>query len=555
VNAPQNPVSPALVTPQKEFLNTGERIGRYEIIRMIGRGGMGAVYEATDTQLHRHVAFKTLVGQLVGRPEAIRRFFLEAQAAGRLMHPNVVAIFDFNAEGDFPFMAMELLQGEPLSVAIRKGPMSTKRVADALLGVCAGIESAHKAGIIHRDLKPSNIFLAVDWNGQPRPRVLDFGISKIRDISSGGLTQTGDIIGTSQYLSPEHASANRQVDARSDLYSLGVVIYEAVTQRTPHQDEPVYQLLKNVIEGRWQPPHVYRPDLLPAFEAIILRAMQLRPEDRFPSAFEMGRALFPFASSRVKRQFDEYYNGAGSLSLPGPEGKIATGGAAKEVDLRAIPTEVLPQEEVPNWQKMATHTALPEAAADPNSISKELLFPTDSNASSPAIYSRPVRRWHGWALVGGLIIAIGFAALWRGTKKKSTDIQIAPEFKAPHLIPTTVTPAPSAHSPPALPATVAPGALALEPQAIPVPESGTSPPPPALRLMSTTKPGFTARRRGKFPPTLEEPPPSPPTRPALPPQPPTTQPCQLPLEPNKTSIAPASSESSIDKSLPSPDRW
>ena len=180
---------------------------KYRIVRFLGEGGMGTVYEAMDARLNRRVALKVLSCHLKSKRKAAKRFAIEAQAAARLVHPNVVGIYDFDMECALPYMAMEFLDGETLASEIARGPLAFDRMAEIMLAVCAGVYAAHQAGIVHRDLKPSNIFLCPDWKGHETARVLDFGISKVGGISSSGLTQTGDILGTSQYLSPEQASA------------------------------------------------------------------------------------------------------------------------------------------------------------------------------------------------------------------------------------------------------------------------------------------------------------------------------------------------------------
>jgi len=339
----------------REVLAPGTKVGRYEVIRLVGEGGMGTVYEALDARLNRKVALKILSSELKSKRKAAKRFTIEAQAAARLEHPNVVRIFDFNVECAIPYMAMEFLQGETLAAAIERGPMAFVRVADILLAVCAGVHAAHQAGIVHRDLKPSNIFLCPDWKGNETARVLDFGISKVGGISSSGLTQTGDIVGTSQYLSPEQAAGLRHVTEQSDQYSLGVVTYECVTQRTPQRGEPIYSLLRNVTEGRHAPPHALRKDLPSALESIIERAMSVRPTDRYASVHELGRALFPLASADGQRQFDDFYNRAD------PEAKWPESSAWRRQSTGAAVscavTQPVPREPVPTWQQRTTHTS------------------------------------------------------------------------------------------------------------------------------------------------------------------------------------------------------
>jgi serine/threonine protein kinase len=251
-----------------------------------------------------------------------------------------------------PYMAMELLEGETLASEITRGPVAGARLADIMLGVCAGVHAAHQAGIIHRDLKPSNIFLCSNWKGRVAPRVLDFGISKVGGIVISDLTETGDIVGTSQYLSPEQAAGARQVTAASDQYALGVVMYECVTQRTPQHGQPIYTLLRNVAEGVHRPARELCEDLPVLLEAIIERAMSVQPRDRFSSVHELGRAIFPFASAEEQQQFVDYYHSAPVTGRPErPRPARRTPGA----EARVVPRPV--DQPPPAWQARTTRTS------------------------------------------------------------------------------------------------------------------------------------------------------------------------------------------------------
>ncbi len=335
-------------------LAPGTKVGRYQVVKLVGQGGMGTVYEAHDARLNRKVALKILADSLKGKRKAAKRFSIEAQAAARLVHPNVVGIFDFDVECETPYMAMEFLHGETLASVIACGGLAVERLADIMLAVCAGVHAAHGAGIVHRDLKPSNIFLCPDWKGNETARVLDFGISKVGGVSSSGLTQTGDIIGTSQYLSPEQAAGARNVSPFSDQYSLGVVMYECVTQRTPQQGQPLYRLLRNVSNGEHTLPHLLRADLPAGFETIIETAMRVRPKERFPSVYEMGQALCPFASIEGRRQFGDFYHRTDSSPMDSAAlGEM--GGSRLAPSTTA--TRRLPTEPPHTWQHRTTRTS------------------------------------------------------------------------------------------------------------------------------------------------------------------------------------------------------
>ncbi|MBN2575754.1 MAG: serine/threonine protein kinase [Deltaproteobacteria bacterium] len=341
----------------KDLLAPGTKVGRYEVIRLVGEGGMGTVYEALDARLERRVALKVLGPALKSKRKAAKRFAIEARAAARLVHPNVVGIFDFDMDCVIPYMAMEYLDGETLADALLRGPLAFNRMADVMLAVCAGVHAAHEAGIVHRDLKPGNIFLCTDWRGHETARVLDFGISKVGGVSSSGLTETGDIVGTSQYLSPEQAAGLRHVNEASDQYSLGVVMYECVTQQTPHQGLPIHTLLREVTLGHHTPARELRSDLPAALEAIIERAMSVRPKDRFPSVYELGRALFSFASSEGQRRFDDYYHAGFAASRPSRPGASRATPAVGPVPDEAATLRGEPGRPA-TWQAQTTRTSV-----------------------------------------------------------------------------------------------------------------------------------------------------------------------------------------------------
>jgi serine/threonine protein kinase len=370
---------------------------------------MGTVYEATDVRLGRKVALKLLSGNLKTKRKAAKRFAVEARAAARLDHPNVVAIYDFDVECEHPHIAMEFLQGETLAAAVARGPLAFDRMADIMMAVCAGASAAHRAGIVHRDLKPSNIFLCRDWNGNQTARVLDFGISKVGGVPCSELTQTGDIVGTSQYMSPEQASGARSISVLSDQYSLGVVMYECVTQQTPQRGQPIYTLLRNIAEGRHTLPRELRRDLPPALEAIIERAMRVRPKDRFPSVVELARSLFPFASLEGKRQFADFC-GPGRAPCPSDESLPWQGSGASSGALLA-PTERMEAEPPRPWQQGATRTSLrPGARAGRPRSGMAAVDEGDAPAGPSKMRRLVVSVALGAALAAATLLAIGLAA-------------------------------------------------------------------------------------------------------------------------------------------------
>jgi serine/threonine-protein kinase len=223
-------------------LAPGARFGNYFIVRQIGSGAMGVVYEATHALLKKRVALKTLQPIHASIPESRARFVREGESAARICHPNVIDVTDVGTEGDVPFLVMEFLEGEDLAALLkREGPLSLERIASLLLPVLAAVETAHRNGVVHRDLKPQNIFLAKTPAGAIQPKVVDFGMSKIlSDINAANLTATGEYLGTPYYMSPEHIKGGKHVTPSSDQYSLGSCSTSAARQGCPIQRPSLY---------------------------------------------------------------------------------------------------------------------------------------------------------------------------------------------------------------------------------------------------------------------------------------------------------------------------
>jgi eukaryotic-like serine/threonine-protein kinase len=289
----------ASVPPTSSDPRVGTVLGRHVLVRLLGEGGMGAVYQARHQDLGRPAALKVLHERYARSADVRLRFVREGQAAARVRHPNVVDVYDVGVEGNEPYLVMELLEGEDLSQTLaREGALSVARTADLLLPVVAAVAAAHDIGVVHRDLKPENIFLS-DERGGVRPKVLDFGISKLMDPGDAQpLTGTGAFLGTPQYMSPEQAQGAKYIDHRSDQYSLGVILYQCATGRRPIEEPSIYTLIQRIVRGEFPPPRQLSPELPAAFEAVILRAMARDPSERFVSVRALGRALLEFASAR-----------------------------------------------------------------------------------------------------------------------------------------------------------------------------------------------------------------------------------------------------------------
>ncbi|MDO8962888.1 MAG: Stk1 family PASTA domain-containing Ser/Thr kinase [Coriobacteriia bacterium] len=263
---------------------------RYRVTERIGSGGMADVYKAVDETLGRTVAVKVMHAHYAADPDYVARFRQEAAAAANLSHPSIVNIYDFGVEGT-PYIVMELVRGTDLKAVLRqRGVIDPTQVAEYGAQVCSALGVAHGYGIIHRDIKPQNVVLQPDG----RVKVMDFGIARAVDSDA---TQTGSVLGTAQYVSPEQAQG-RVLGPQTDLYSLGVVLYELSTGRLPFDgDTPVSVALKHVNDAP-VPPRQLRPEIPPALEAVILKAMTKDPAHRYRSADEMRDDLLRVAAGR-----------------------------------------------------------------------------------------------------------------------------------------------------------------------------------------------------------------------------------------------------------------
>ena len=262
------------------------RIGRYEVERVIGSGGMGVVFKAFDTELNRPVAVKVLAPYLAGSGAARKRFAREARAAAAIVHEHVVAIHNVETEGDSPFLVMHYVAGESLQQRLdREGPLELCEILRIGLQTAAGLAAAHAQGLVHRDVKPSNILLEL---GIERTLLTDFGLARASDDAS--LTQTGFHPGTPQYMSPEQARGDT-VDARSDLFSLGSVVYAMCTGRSPFRAETSYGILRRITDTEPRSIREINPQIPEWLEQIVSRLLSKSLESRFQTAEHVSELL------------------------------------------------------------------------------------------------------------------------------------------------------------------------------------------------------------------------------------------------------------------------
>jgi hypothetical protein len=292
-------------------MQTGKRIGPYEIVAMLGAGGMGEVYRARDAKLARDVAIKVLPPELAANAEALARFEREAKAVAALSHPNILAIHDFGRADDTAFAVMELLEGESLRERLEGGALAPRRAVEIGSQVARGLAAAHEKGIIHRDLKPDNIFLTRDG----RVKILDFGLAKVGELQpanngvtltapSDGATAAGAVLGTVGYMSPEQVRG-LPADARSDIFSFGAVLYEMLSGRRAFQGESSVETMNAILKE--DPPEIADSgrQIPPGLERIVRHCLEKRVEARFHSAHDLAFDLEALSQASASRVADD----------------------------------------------------------------------------------------------------------------------------------------------------------------------------------------------------------------------------------------------------------
>ncbi|MGC4121837.1 MAG: protein kinase [Myxococcales bacterium] len=322
--------------PSAVLLQPNQQLGQYRIVRLLGEGGMGAVYEAVHVELNRRVALKTLKTEVENLPTVLERFLREGRAAARIRHPHVVDVLDAGQIDGTAYLVMEFLEGEDLEVLLRRETrLAMARVTEIMIPVMAAVDAVHRQGIIHRDLKPQNIFLIRGPYGEPSPKVLDFGISKVA-ASNSNLTSVGEALGSPFYMSPEQARGMRTLDARSDQFALAVILYELLTGVRPFDAPNAFAVLVAIQSAAPVPLGERLPELPAPFAAAVARALSREPADRFESVLEFGRALLPFASERTKVLWTPLF---GAPADPEPEADLEATPVHDRTVMRANPLE------------------------------------------------------------------------------------------------------------------------------------------------------------------------------------------------------------------------
>ena len=299
--------------------NPGDHIdAKYEVLSVLGKGGMGVVVAARHVDLQEVIALKFLLPEALEQPDAVERFLREARAVRKLSSQHVVKVLDIGrlSSTGLPYMAMELLSGEDLSAVIQRvGALPYRVACDLILQAADALGEAHANGIIHRDIKPANLFaLSAPVRGRTFIKVLDFGIAKVLDAAPA--TGTLTVMGSAYYMSPEQLRSAKNVDPRADIWSLGVTLYELITGRHPFEGDSLPAVLMSISCDEPVSPRVHCPDLPPGLETALLRCLVKDPSARLQSVAELVEALTPFAGDRPSDDFVLEIKGSPTPVLP-----------------------------------------------------------------------------------------------------------------------------------------------------------------------------------------------------------------------------------------------
>ncbi len=490
--------------------------GKYAIVRVIGEGGMGVVFEATHLKLRQRVAVKMLLPEMLAHDIIVTRFEREARASGQLRNRHAVRVMDVDVTPEgVPYMVMEYLEGHDLQTELdRRGRLSYVEAVDIVLQACSAMIAAHQIGIVHRDLKPANLFLAQESDGHEGRvvKVLDFGISKVQAEGDAKLTVADSVIGTAMYMSPEQVRSSESVDARSDIWSLGIILFELLSGRPPWIGTPT-QLAAAVVSEDAPDVRTLAPDVPADIATIIATALRREPSARFGNVKQLALALAPFAPP----------NGAGRLLadalLQHSSGKFP------RVSIRPAPLEEA--------------RTIVQAAA----ISESRMGGTGAGSGTAPGWSQhsAAPRGHRTVLIGflvafvvGLLVVGGGVLGWlrwsaaarnraaAASAHASSSAVSSPSAALTTAAPTSLPSASTASSAPSAPALPPPAAAAANGAS-----SAASVTPPHRKAPGASPATATARASGATPPSPPSAPPvaAPPA--AKPPPPPSTNPLLL----------------------------
>ena len=473
----------------------GSVVGNYKIIDKIGEGGMGAVFKGVDLMLEREVAIKMLRPELARQPNVVERFRTEAVTLAKLNHSNVATLHSFFRQGEDFFMVMEFVRGETLDDVIRaQGAMGCDQAIELFCMALEGIDHAHKMGIVHRDIKPANMMLTETGS----IKVMDFGIARV--LGTDRLTKAGHLIGTVEYMSPEQVRGE-ETDARSDIYSLGILLYEMLTGCVPFNSASEYELMRRQIEDAPTPPRTHAPQIPLPVEQAIMRSLAKRREARYQSAAEFRAMLMRRNTGAVTKPLDDPASRTGGYAAPATQ-------ADRPMHLTPPSVDIVKATRLagdPNFAQAATGSEVkatrlgqPEAAAYSQNAPAYYASPAvpQKTQGQPSFLS--ALNWKHYAGAGAILVAI-----ITGT------IALAVSGSRPVVLQPPTTAEPSGTQNPSVPP--APG----EPAAVPAQNSQALPAPPAATSggsgdttpVAGTTPtgGSTGRSRSASPKTTDTP--------------------------------------------------
>jgi len=409
-------------------LEPGSRLGKYTIVREIGRGGMGSVYEARHEELHKAVAIKTLKSEFASQPAIVERFLREGRASSRVRHRHAIEMFDVGEHEGIVFLAMEYLEGEDLAQRLKRGgALPVQTAIDLLLPVLSAIVEAHEVGVVHRDLKPANIFLATTRRGHVEPKVLDFGISRIEDDQNQTSTET--MLGTPFFMAPEQVRGAKNTSPLSDQFSLGVILYQCLTGVLPFRGATSFETFQLITQGQYRQPRTLVETIPPAVEASLARTLSTDPRARFPSVAEFARSLCPYASAGARALWEPTFSSPDAALL----------------DISMVSLVSTPPAD------LAQSVSAPGSLAG---ASRDHVASTEASRSS----SRTLPLALGaLVLLGGLSVGLGrmLKGLGRGASPPVAAAVAAPEGPSrPAVQPPLATPPSAPATPPAAPAVV-----------------------------------------------------------------------------------------------------
>jgi len=464
---------------------------RYRLEAPIGRGAMGAVWRAVHVRLESPVAIKFLNASIAGDPDMLERFMREARSAAAVRSSHVVQIFDYGVDGSIPYIAMELLVGEPLDERLAaRGSLAAPELDKVFGEVARAVGVAHELGVVHRDIKPANIFIARE-GGHEVTKVLDFGIAKLidrrLDAPVGGGTHTGIILGTPNYMSPEQARGHRKVDHRADLWSLAVLAFECLTGRQPFESSSIGDLVVKICTAEPLVPSEVAP-LPAAFDAWFLRGVDKDPEARFRSANEMAEALHAMlaaegigAESRPRSTPARLEPSRLDIVQPGAarDGARPDGASAGELTQPSLTTQAVASEVLVSGAAPARHRKL-------------AWFAVPLVAIGVALAMNRTRATHAPATPVAVAPTSGAPVAALATDRPAALAAAADAPRAPSGA-SNVTVSPKVTSAPAAPAPAAPSSAAPSPAAPSSMAPPSSPDPTVTSAASATTPTATPR--------------------------------------------------------------